>query len=225
MDLGDKMRIKINQIEIHYEVFGKGQPLILLHGNQEDYHIFDELIEELKEEFLIYAIDSRNHGQSGKSIHFSYDIMTQDVYQFIRQLKINKPHILGFSDGGIIGLKLAIFSPNLLDKLMICGVNYHPKGLNKKIRKALKNEYKEHLSPYIKLMLDEPHIRKKDIKKVMLKTLILVGDKDVIKPKHTLKLHQMLKKSRLIILENETHDSFVVHSTKLAPYIIDYTKK
>ena len=219
------MRVKVNQIEINYEIFGKGQPLIMLHGNQEDFHIYDELIEILKDNFTIYAIDSRNHGLSGKSIDFSYDAMTQDVYQFIRQLKINKPHILGFSDGGIIGLKLSIFAPNLIDKLIICGVNYHPKGLNKKIIKALKNEYIEDKSPYIKLMLEEPKIRKKDIKKVTLKTLILVGEKDVIKTKHTLKLHQMLKKSKLIILENETHDSFVVHSTKLAPYIMEFTKK
>jgi pimeloyl-ACP methyl ester carboxylesterase len=223
--VGDIMRVKVNQIEINYEVFGKGQPLIMLHGNQEDYHIYDELIEMLKDNFTIYAIDSRNHGLSGRSIDFSYDAMTQDVYQFIRQLKINKPHILGFSDGGIIGLKLAIYAPNLIDRLIICGVNYHPKGLNKKIIKALKTEYKEDMSPYIKLMLEEPKIRKKDIKKVMLKTLILVGEKDVIKTKHTLKLHQMLKKSKLVILENETHDSFVVHSTKLAPYIMDFTKK
>lgn len=219
------MRVKVNQIEINYEIFGKGDPLILLHGNQEDYHIYDELIEKLKDNFTIYAIDSRNHGQSGRSIDFSYDAMTQDIYQFIRQLKINKPHIIGFSDGGIIGLKLSIFAPNLLNKLIICGVNYHVKGLNKKIRKELKLEYKENMSPYIKLMIDEPQIRKKDIKKISLKTLILIGEKDVIKPKHTMKLHNMIKRSKLIILENETHDSFVVHSTKLAPYIIDFTKK
>ena len=219
------MRIKVNQLELHYEIFGQGEPLLLLHGNQEDYHIFDELIEQLKDNFMIYAIDSRNHGQSGRSIDFSYDSMTQDIYQFIRHLKINKPHILGFSDGGIIGLKLAILAPNLVNKLIICGVNYKPKGLNKKIRKELLIEYKENMSPYIKLMLDEPVIRKKDIKSVTLKTLILVGEKDVIKPKHTLKLHHMLEKSKLVILEDETHDSFVVHSTKLAPYIRDFTKK
>ena len=225
MDLGDNMRIKVNQVEINYEVFGEGQPLILLHGNQEDYHIYDELIEKLKDNYMIYAIDSINHGQRCKIIDFSYDAMTQDIYQFIRHLKINKPHILGFSDGGIIGLKLAIFAPNLLDKLIMCGVNYNPKGLNKKIRKALKKEYKENMSPYIKLMIDEPHIRKKDIKNVSSKSIILIGEKDVIKPKHTMKLHHMLKRSKLIILENETHDSFVVHSTKLEPYIIDFTKK
>lgn len=219
------MRVKVNQMELHYEIFGQGVPLLLLHGNQEDYHIFDELIEQLKDDFMIYAIDSRNHGQSGRSIDFSYDTMTQDIYQFIRHLKINKPHVLGFSDGGIIGLKLAILAPNLMNKLIICGVNYKPKGLNKKIRKELLKEYKENMSPYIKLMLDEPVIRKKDIKSVTLKTLILVGEKDVIKPKHTLKLHHMLEKSKLAILEDETHDSFVVHSTKLAPYIKDFTKK
>jgi pimeloyl-ACP methyl ester carboxylesterase len=174
---------------------------------------------------MIYAIDSRNHGESGRSIDFSYNAMTQDVYQFIRHLKINKPHILGFSDGGIIALKLAILSPNLLSKVIVCGVNYKPKGLNKKIRKALKKEYQENMSPYIKLMLDEPKFKKSDLKSIPLKTLILVGDHDVIKPKHTLKLHNMIKRSKLIILENETHDSFVVHSTKLKPYILDFIKK
>lgn len=219
------MHIKVNQMDIHYEIFGQGEPLILLHGNQEDYHIFDELIESLKSDFMIYAIDSRNHGQSGRSIDFSYDVMTQDLYQFIRHLKINKPHILGFSDGGIIALKLAIFSPNLLNKVIVCGVNFKPSGLNKKIRKALKKEYEEDMSPYIKLMLDEPKFKKKDLKNISIKTLILVGDNDVIKSSHTLKLHSLLKRSKLIILENETHDSFVVHSTKLKPYIIDFIKK
>jgi pimeloyl-ACP methyl ester carboxylesterase len=223
--MGDMMHIKANQIDIHYEIFGQGEPLILLHGNQEDFHIFDELIDVLKEDFMIYAIDSRNHGESGRSIDFSYNAMTQDVYQFIRHLKINKPHILGFSDGGIIALKLAILSPNLLSKVIVCGVNYKPKGLNKKIRKALKKEYQENMSPYIKLMLDEPKFKKSDLKSIPLKTLILVGDHDVIKPKHTLKLHNMIKRSKLIILENETHDSFVVHSTKLKPYILDFIKK
>ena len=219
------MHIKVNQMDIHYEIFGQGEPLILLHGNQEDYHIFDELIDVLKEDFMIYAIDSRNHGRSGRSIDFSYDTMTQDIYQFIRHLKINKPHIFGFSDGGIIALKLAIVSPNLLNKVIVCGVNFRPNGLNKKIRKALKKEYEEDMSPYIKLMLDEPRFKKKDLKSITLKTLILVGDKDVIKPNHTLKLHHFIKRSKLIILEDETHDSFVVHSTKLKPYILDFIKK
>jgi len=219
------MHIKVNQIDINYEIFGQGEPLILLHGNQEDYHIFDELIESLKNNFMIYAIDSRNHGQSGRSIDFSYDTMTQDIYQFIRHLKINKPHILGFSDGGIIALKLAIFSPNLLNKVMVCGVNYKSKGLNKAVRKELKKAYEKDMSPYIKLMLDEPKFKKKELKNISLKTLILVGSKDVIKPKHTLKLHHFIKHSKLIILEDETHDSFVVHSTKLKPYIIEFIKK
>ena len=81
-----KMKINANQVELNYEVYGQGEPLILLHGNQEDMHIFDELIQSIKDEFTIYAID-RNHGKSSKSIHFSYDDLTQDVYQFIRALK------------------------------------------------------------------------------------------------------------------------------------------
>lgn len=220
-----KMKINANQVELNYEVYGQGEPLILLHGNQEDMHIFDELIQSIKDEFTIYTIDSRNHGKSSKSIHFSYDDMTQDVYQFIRALKINKPHILGFSDGGIIGLKLAIFAPNLMNKLIVCGSNYKPKGLTKQVRKELKIEYKQYQSPFIKLMLKEPKIKKKDLKNILNPVLIVVGSNDCIKEKHTLKMHHFLKHSNLKVIEDHTHDSYIVHQDLLKPDIINFLKK
>lgn len=223
--MGDMMKIKVNEVELSYEIYGQGAPLILLHGNQEDAHIFDELIDALASDFLIYAIDSRNHGKSSKSIQVSYDMMVQDVYQFIRTLKINKPHLLGFSDGGIIGLKLAIYAPNLLDKLIVCGANYHPKGLVKHSRKALKREYREHKHPLIKLMINEPKIRKEELKSISNKTIIIAGEHDVIKLKHTNKMHQLINDSKLIILKDHTHDSYIIHSNLLKPYIIDHLKK
>lgn len=219
------MRISVNEVELNYEVYGHGKPLILLHGNEENMHIFDELITSLKDDFLIYAVDSRNHGKSSKSIHFSYDDMAQDIYQFIRVLKINKPHILGFSDGGITALKLAIYAPNLVDKLMVCGVNYRPKGLNKEVRKELKADYKNHHSPFIKLMLKEPKIKHKDLKHLINQVLIFVGSKDCIKVKHTEKMHHLIKHSKLEILDQHTHDSYIVHQDLLKPYILDFTKK
>ncbi len=209
------MNIKVNQVKIYYEVFGQGHPLIFLHGNQEDHHIFDELKESLKDHYKIYVIDSRNHGKSSKSIHFSYDDMTQDIYQFIQKLKLNRPHLLGFSDGGIIGLKLAILAPNMLNKMVICGANYKPSGLIKTVKKELKKAYKSNPNPYIKLMIKMPNIKNKQLKNIDIPTLIIVGQNDVINLKHTKKLCRLVSKSKLIILNRHTHDSYVIHNNLL----------
>ena len=215
------MYLNLNQIQLYYEIHGQGMPLILLHGNQEDHHIFNELIESLKEDFLIYAIDSRNHGQSGKSLHLSYDDMAYDVYAFIEALHINKPHILGFSDGGIIALKLAILAPNLVSKIVLLGTNYHKKGLDKVTIKALKEEKD---NPFIKLMLDEPNIKKKALKKINHECLIIVGEHDCIREKHTKNLHHYLINSSVKVIKNHTHDSYIVHQDYLKPYLIQFFK-
>ncbi len=213
------MHIKLTNVKINYEIIGNGRPLILIHGNQEDLHIFDCLVKTLKDTYQIYAIDSRNHGQSSKHINVSYDAMTEDLYEFINKLHINKPSILGFSDGGVIALKLAIKAPNLVDKMILCGTNYHYKGLDKKTYKAILKSYKKTFNPLVKLMLEEPKISKKTIKKIDVKTLIVVGQHDVIKSRHTQKLHHMIKKSELLILEHKTHDNYIVGKDDLASII------
>ncbi len=223
--LGDIVRISVNNVELNYEIFGKGKPLILLHGNQEDYHIFDELIESLKDDFMIYAIDSRNHGKSSHDMILSYDDMSEDIYHFITKLNINKPHLLGFSDGGIVGIKLSILAPNIIDKLILCGTNYNPKGLFKSVRKELLEEYKTDSSPYIKLMIKEPKIKDKYLRNILNEILIIVGKNDCISDKHTQKLHQMLTNSQLIILDNHNHDSYIVHQDILKPHILEFLKK
>jgi pimeloyl-ACP methyl ester carboxylesterase len=207
---------------MNYEKYGKGKPIILIHGNQEDHHIFDRLIESLKNSYCIYAIDSRNHGDSSKHTVFSYDAMTEDLNEFILKLKINKPSILGFSDGGIVALKLAIKTHNLIDKLILCGVNYNVKGLKKDAYKAMIDEYNKTKNPFIKLMLDQKDILKKEINQIDIETLMIVGQYDVIKLRHTKKLHQMIKNSKLLILKDKTHDSYIVDKDDLKDIINEF---
>ena len=93
------MNINVNDVNIFYEEYGKGQPIILLHGNSETHEIFDKLIEQLKENYKVYAIDSRCHGKSENTNEISYDLMSDDIISFIKVLKIEKPILYGFSDG------------------------------------------------------------------------------------------------------------------------------
>ena len=125
------MKVNVNGIELYYEKYGSGKPIILLHGNQETHEIFDKLIEKLKNNYQVFAIDSRCHGKSENTKVISYDLMCEDTIQFIKEMKIEKPILYGFSDGGIIGLLVAIKEPNLLSNLIISGANINPNAFTK----------------------------------------------------------------------------------------------
>lgn len=213
------MKIKLKNVSIYYEIYGKGDPMIFIHGNQEDHHIFDTLIDALKDSYQIYALDSRNHGQSSKHTDFSYEAMTNDLYEFITMLEIKNPTVLGFSDGGVLALKLAIKAPNIANKLILCGVNYDVKGIKKSAYNEMLSAYKKTHNPLVKLMLDHPHISKKKIKNIEIKTLIVVGENDVIKLRHTRSLHHMIKDSSLLILDHKTHDDYITNSDVLKTMI------
>ena len=127
------MNINVNDVNLYYEEYGEGKPIILLHGNSETHEIFDKLIDKLKDNYKVYAIDSRCHGKSEDSLVISYKLMRDDIIEFIEKLEINKPILYGFSDGGIIGLLVAIKEPDILSKLIISGANLNPNGMKKKM--------------------------------------------------------------------------------------------
>lgn len=120
------MLINVNDINLNCEVYGYGKPIILLHGNGETHNIFDKLIYKLEKEYTVYAVDSRCHGKSEYTKLISYDLMAEDVIEFIKKLNIKAPILYGFSDGGITGLLIAIKEPQLLSNLIISGANITP---------------------------------------------------------------------------------------------------
>lgn len=135
------MKITVNNIELAYEKSGSGEPLLLLHGNGEDHHIFDVITAKLQNDFTIYAIDSRNHGESTRTEDYSYEAMAKDIYSFIKQLGLGKVNIAGFSDGAIIALILAMKQGQYIHKMALLGVNLKPDDL---LKKAI-NLLKEHM--------------------------------------------------------------------------------
>ena len=82
------MEIQVNNVRLYYEEYGSGQPIILLHGNQETHEIFDKLINKLKDNYKVYAIDSRCHGKSENPKEISYNLMCDDIIDFIKNLNI-----------------------------------------------------------------------------------------------------------------------------------------
>lgn len=213
------MILNVNSIDLFYEKTGHGSPIILLHGLGEDHNIFDKLIPVLSEDHEVYAIDSRCHGQSKGAGKLSYDDMALDVAAFIRELHIEGPAIYGFSDGGIIGLKLAIWYPQLLSKLIVSGANTNPGGMKKYILTLLRIAYFFTRSAKFKMALTEPGITNEELSQIIIPVLVLAGSKDIIRPEHTESLAAAIANSTLKFIDGEGHGSYVVHSEKLYPVI------
>ena len=217
------MYIKVNGIELFYEKRGSGNPIVLLHGNGEDHTIFDVLILQLSQHHTVYAIDSRGHGKSSNVKSLDYRVMMEDIAAFITELGIENAMLYGFSDGGIIGLLLAIEHPAMLSKLIISGANTQPSGI--KIINAIfmQISYFFTREQKIKLMLTQPNITNAELNAISTPTLVLAGSKDVVKDKHTKMIAANIKNSVLRILEGESHSSYVVRSDKLygiiAPFL------
>ncbi len=216
------MRVLVGDIRIYIEKKGVGEPLVLVHGNGEDHQIFDLLVERLSKHYTCYLIDSRNHGKSDQTDVFDYHVMAHDVICLMAKLNIKEPYFLGFSDGGIIGLIIAIQHKQAFKKMVVCGANLYPSGLKKSILKDMEEAYQKTKSPYLQMMLQEPHLIPKDLKNIDIPTLIVAGEHDVIRRSHTTMIANHIQQASLVILENKNHDDYIVHRDDLYDRLCEF---
>ncbi len=216
------MKIKVNDIVMHYEKIGIGEPLILVHGNQEDHTIFLSLVEAIKDRYTCYLFDSRNHGLSSKTEVYDYSVMADDYLAAIKALHLDAPYYLGYSDGGIIGLFMALMEPKSLKKMIVCGSNIHPLGIAKKEREYMKIETKKTPNPYIDMMLDQPNLTFRKLHKIEIPTMVIAGEFDVIQRRHTLAIHHHIKDSKYVQINKKHHDDYMVHRDDLKLLLSDF---
>ena len=215
------MFIEVNNIKLHYEVYGSGQPLIMLHCNSLSSKIFKKSIALLKERFTVYAIDSRSHGKSEKVKILHYEDMAEDVFRFITKLNIEKPIVYGFSDGAIIGIYLAYEHPGLVNKLILSGASLSPESTKERAMKFFKLWSHIDRSDKMQIMMREPDITDEMLKSIDVPCFVTAGSNDLIKESHTKHLAEMLPNSKLTIFEGESHSSYIRNSTKIANYILE----
>jgi pimeloyl-ACP methyl ester carboxylesterase len=213
------MYIQLNSQVICYEKTGEGTPVILIHGNKGDHHTFDELTETMSREHTVYAMDSRGYGESATPKEYHYKDMANDVINLIKALDIEKPYLVGFSDGGIIALLVAIKASKLLSGIVCCGENLNPSGIHHRELKEMKREYKKTNDPKTLMMLLEPDISTFDLHRISVPAMIIAGEKDCIKEKETQKIAANIKDSAIQILPEENHFSYIVGTDKLYQYI------
>ncbi len=209
--------LKLQDTNLYYEIYGEGEPLILLHGNSGSIKDFYQQIPVLSKQYKVIAIDTRGQGKSIDSSKkdFTYKMFADDVKAVADQLKLNKVNIAGWSDGGNTGLEFALKYPEKLNKLITIGANAFPDGVDNRLTDHFENKMlvlKELKKPeqfseqrLLKIMLTQPRIAKKDLNKIGNKVLVIAGDNDVIKRDHTELIAKEIPNAELKIYSNATH--------------------
>ncbi|MCK8522968.1 alpha/beta hydrolase [Aquimarina sp. D1M17] len=208
--------VEVNNVKLYYETYGEGQPLLLLHGNGQSISAFINQVEEFSKLYKVILVDCRGRGNSSfdYETELTYTLEAKDIKLFLDKIGVKKTHILGWSDGGIIGLIMAINFPEKISKLIAVGANINPKGLigleemKNTIEELEKNNRGNDNDLFIslyKLMANYPKLQYEDLKAIKSKTLIMAGDHDEIKNIHTIKMYEAIDDAQLAILPNETH--------------------
>jgi len=201
---------KVNGIQLYYEVYGQGEPLLLLHGNGGSIAGRANLIPELTKNYKVIAVDSRCHGKSGCSQELNYELMASDVNALLNQLKLDSVYVWGHSDGGIVGLIMSYKYPAKVKKLVASGANIQPDAaaLEPYIVEMMKN-YKEIpdtlMQKHIRLMVEHPHIDFSELGRITAPVLIMTGDRDAVLLEHSVKIFKAIPNSNLCVLPATTH--------------------
>jgi pimeloyl-ACP methyl ester carboxylesterase len=119
-------RVQVGDISMYYEIYGKGEPLILLHGGYGSSETMGGMIEAFSKKYQVIAVDSRSQGRTTDSDEkeLTYTQMALDVNGFMDKLQIKKAKFVGWSDGGNIALELALIHPEKIVKAVAMGANY-----------------------------------------------------------------------------------------------------
>lgn len=201
-------------IEHFYIEKGQGEPLILLHGNGENVDYFAGQIDVFARDYHVYALDTRGHGKTPRGdAPFSIRQFADDLLGFMDAHGIDKAHILGFSDGGNIAMIFAMKYPERVDKLILDGANLDAGGVKRSIQIpieigwrmaklfARKSEEAKRNAEMLGLMVNDPNVRPEELSAIRAETLVIAGNKDMIKDEHTRLIARSIKDSRLVILK------------------------
>lgn len=216
------MQLGVNNIHLNYEKTGKGHPVILIHGSGEDHHIFDKLAKKLKDSFTVYAFDSRNHGLSTKTDDYTYKSMAKDYYQSINALGLEKPHLVGFSDGAIIGVIIETLYPDTFGKMALLGINLQASDFKDEIIEYMKAEYDETNDPLLNMMLTQPSISLSQLEKIVTPSLLVFAEDDLFKSEMVNSILKSMKNSTLKIVKGHDHGSYIINEDILYPDLMQF---
>src|SRR5450755_4718570 len=205
---------QIHGHRMYYAVRGNGPTLLLLHGGGDSgEHSFERQIDVFSPHHRIIAPDQVGQGHTPDVIGpLSYTSMAQDTATLLKPLKLSRIDVVGFSDGGILALMLAVRHPELVRRLVISGVNIAPEGLTRQELQALREAQitkpttiGEKLSKLWLTSPTETELSLAMLAKIDRPVLVISGDRDAITLEHTLLIFHALPQAELCVLPGTDH--------------------
>lgn len=210
----------IRGIKMYCETYGTGKPLLLIHGNGGSIKAFDKNIPFFAKKYKVIAVDSRSQGKSDDlQDSLSFEMMADDFAALLDTLQIDSAYVIGWSDGGINALLLAIRHPGKVIKLVATGANITPDSTafvegfwqnekrqydtsyNKKWKtRQEKNEWKLFLLDW-----NQPNLTLEQLHTIKCPSLIICGDHDLISIEHTALIYKNIPKAYLWVVPNSPH--------------------
>jgi pimeloyl-ACP methyl ester carboxylesterase len=217
---------EVNDIKMYYAEYGKGDPILFIHGGLGNAEVWGHQVADFAKDHRVIVADSRGHGRSTRSQQpFGYDLMTSDYVALLDYLKIDKVTLVGWSDGGIIGIDMAMKHPEKLTRVIAQAANVTTDGVkadvmdNKTFNDYINvageqyrklsptpNEYDAFVKQISEMWATQPAWTAADLGKISVPVTLAIGDHDeAVKLDHTEMMAKQIPGAKLVILKDVSH--------------------
>lgn len=236
----------VGGLRMYYQDRGDGRPLVLIHGGGSTVQTsFGAILPRLARTHRVIAVEEQAHGHTADLDRpLSFEQMADDTAALLEQLHVRDADVLGFSNGGMTALQLAVHHPSLVHRLVICSGFYAHAGLIPALRngfeqppnaeqmpKALRDAYlaaaphpdlRAFVAKTVAMMRTFSDLPDDKLRAIEAPTLVMLGDQDVILPEHAVKLAKLVKHGRLAILPGAQHGEYLgVAESPSNPALVD----
>jgi pimeloyl-ACP methyl ester carboxylesterase len=236
----------VNGIKLFYAEIGHGPPVVMLHGGLASSDYLGNQARALSSHHRVILMDSRGHGRSTRDARpFGYDLMSDDVIALMDKLKIGKADIVGWSDGAIIGLDLALHHPDRIGRVFAFAANVTTDGVVEGVEKnptfaaymaragkeyarlsTTPKQYPAFVEQISKMWASEPNWSAADLHSIKSPVLVVDGDHDeAIRREHTEYIAATIPAARLVILPNVSHFAFLQDPSGFNAALLDFLDK
>jgi pimeloyl-ACP methyl ester carboxylesterase len=215
---------EVNNLNMYYEIYGQGKPLVLIHGGGSTIQSnFEKVIPLFAKSRKVIAVELQAHGRTkDRNTELTFEQDADDVATLLKNLNIEKADFFGFSNGGTTTLQIAIRHPEIVDKIVLGSALAKRNGVPEWFWDFMKQAKLENMPEQLKTvykqvapdsnglqimhdrdvmrMINFKDIPDEQIKSIKAPTLIIIGDKDVITPEHAIELHRQITNSELAII-------------------------
>ncbi|MBL7962270.1 MAG: alpha/beta hydrolase [Flavobacteriales bacterium] len=214
-------RVKLNGVELYYETYGEGEPLVLLHGNSGNIGYMAPQIDHFAGRYKVIALDCRGRGKSELGPDsLTYMAQAEDLNALLDHLHIDSTLIIGRSDGAVVALLMGIHYPQKVKRIAAFGANVSPdttalysfqsilderRNADKMLAAGDTTKNWKVVQQRFRMMEFQPHITAAELGRIQCPVLVLTTDRDLIKEEHSMLIYRSIPKANLCIFPGASH--------------------